>query len=121
MAKKNFTRCKSASCWSTFRGELFPAKTTNCPYCQSAVELVTVTVAGGSNGKGGGKAGGGKSFSTPNTSGISTASKKSRKKVAKKQPSKIKFTTGTPLSDRKLGQHKAEHKKTTARKIYRGK
>jgi hypothetical protein len=112
MADRIVKRCSSAICFATLRRDLFPAKTTTCPYCQSPVESVTV-VSSASRGsaKGGGKSGGGKSISL--SSGGPTVSKKSRKKSVKKHPYKLgimKDDSLKPLS------HKRTPRKPPARK-----
>lgn len=87
MADKIMKRCTSAICFAPLRQELFPAKTTTCPYCQSRLESVTIiSSTGKGSAKGGGKSVGGKGISR--SSSGPTLGKKPRKKSVKKQPYK---------------------------------
>jgi hypothetical protein len=42
MPEKTMKRCTNPLCFTGLRREVFPAKTTKCPYCQHPVESVTV-------------------------------------------------------------------------------
>jgi hypothetical protein len=88
MATKTMKLCKNTACFAAMRQELFPAKTTKCPYCQARLESVTiVSSAGKGSAKGGGKSDSGKSISR--SSSGPTVGKKSRKKSVKKQVYKL--------------------------------
>lgn len=96
MANKIMKLCKSTSCFAALRQELFPAKTTRCPYCQALVQSVTV-VSPASKGstKGGGKSDTGKSMARSSSGSMLGA--KVRKKTVKKQPFKVGLIKDDPL------------------------
>lgn len=94
MANKTMKRCSSAICFSALRQELFPAKTTTCPYCQSRLESITiVSSTSKGNSKGGGKSG---EKTISRSSSGTTIGKKTRKKA---RPKKITFLKEYPRKD----------------------